>query len=71
MSCQRCNSDKTLSVSAKCSDLCSVGGQGYEHQGYVPRNIGIGGGDYIDFDYCLECGQIQGEFPLDHPSSED
>lgn len=26
--------------------------------------MGIGGGDYVEFDYCLDCGQIQGTFPV-------
>ena len=36
-----------------------------EHNGYVLDDINIGGGfgDYIDLDYCLNCGQIQGEWP--------
>jgi hypothetical protein len=35
---------------------------GHEH-GYVARDLGIGGDD-VNFDYCLDCGQIQGKFPL-------
>ena len=27
--------------------------------------MGIGGGDYIEFAYCLDCGQIQKDFPVD------
>jgi len=34
----------------------------------VPRDLGIGGGDDVQFDYCLGCGQIQRRFPL--PSTE-
>lgn len=34
-----------------------------EHLGSVPHDMNIGGGDYIEFEFCLECGQIQGEFP--------
>jgi hypothetical protein len=30
-----------------------------EYDGYVPTGIGIGGNDYLEFDYCLNCGQIQ------------
>jgi hypothetical protein len=37
---------------------------GAEHDGYVPEDLGIGGGDYVQFSYCLDCGQIQGTFPL-------
>jgi hypothetical protein len=35
----------------------------FSHRGYVPDDMGIGGGDYVEFDYCLQCGQIQGRFP--------
>ena len=34
------------------------------YEGYVPGEIGIGGGDYIRMDICLDCGQVQGEFPV-------
>ena len=64
MACQRCNSERTAEVGGKCSDLCGVSIGDYSHDGYVPRDMGIGGGDYISFDYCLDCGQIQGTFPL-------
>jgi hypothetical protein len=26
--------------------------------------MGIGGGDDVDIDLCLQCGQVQGEFPI-------
>jgi hypothetical protein len=32
--------------------------------------MGIGGGDYVEFDYCLNCGQIQGQFPLNKTKVE-
>jgi hypothetical protein len=34
------------------------------HDGYVPRALGIGGGDYIEFEVCLNCGQMQGKYPI-------
>lgn len=56
-----------LKISAKCSDLCFVsfvsgenGGINLEHDGYVPRNIGIGGGDYIELSIDTSTGQIIG-----------
>lgn len=64
MACQKCSSDKILSVTAKCSDCCFIDTDTESHDGYVPENIGIGGGDYIEFDYCIDCGQIQGTFPI-------
>lgn len=65
MACQNCQGERIISVSAKCSDMCSVEYKGMERHDYVPDFIGLGGGDYIELDYCLDCGQIQGEFPLE------
>lgn len=73
MTCITCKSDKIVSVSAKCSDLCTVicRSTGFEiGPDYVPPDIGIGGGDYIDFNYCVSCGQIQDEFPKEPPREE-
>lgn len=64
MSCLKCNSNRIAFVTAKCSDCCSVEVGGLDQQGYVPDDIGIGGGDYIEFKWCLDCGQIQNKFPL-------
>jgi hypothetical protein len=60
MNCEKCKSKRVASVMAKCSDMCSVTLGGLEAEGYVPRDMGIGGGDYIEFEYCLDCGVIQG-----------
>jgi hypothetical protein len=70
MPCTRCNSQRIAQLTAKCSDLCSIGIEGTtkEHDGYVPKDMNIGGGDYVCLNYCLECGQIQGKFPL--PTTE-
>jgi hypothetical protein len=64
MNCQRCKSERIASIYGKCSDLCVVTIGENEHDGYVPDDMGIGGGDDISFEVCLECGQIQGDFPL-------
>lgn len=64
MACQRCSSERIMSISGKCSDMCSVQINDKEHDGYVPRDLGIGGGDYIDLSICADCGQKQGTFPL-------
>jgi hypothetical protein len=66
MSCKKCGSKRIVDMSAKCSDCCwvnMVGGRGED--GYVPSGMGIGGGDYVEMRWCLDCGQIQGEFPLE------
>jgi hypothetical protein len=62
--CQHCQHDRLLSVSAKCSDCFSASYQGRSIDGYVPRDLNIGGGDYVEFQLCLACGQVQGEFPV-------
>lgn len=65
MICQKCQSDLVAHVSAKCSDCCHISLKDAEKIGYMPNNLGIGGGDYIDLKWCLNCGQIQGKFPKD------
>jgi hypothetical protein len=58
-------SKNILKFSAKCSDL--FGGSLYvngehkkEFDGYVPFDLGIGGGDYVELDIDLDTGQIIG-----------
>lgn len=70
--CLSCSSSRIASISAKCSDCFSMRYQLEDYNGYVPDNIGIGGGDYVEFNYCLECGVIQGsQFPTAEPDLED
>jgi len=64
MSCKRCKKDRIASVNGETSDLCSVSYRDKETDGYVPYDIGIGGGDYLEFGYCLECGTLVGDFPI-------
>jgi hypothetical protein len=38
-----------------------------DKHGYAPRDLGLGGGDYIDVTICANCGKIwppNGFFPL-------
>ena len=62
--CKKCNSQRVAYVSGKTSDMCSVGVEGYSMDGGVPDDMNIGRGDYIYFSFCMECGQIQGTWPL-------
>ena len=66
MNCQKCSSERILSFEGKTSDMfnCSIGK--VEHNGYVPKDIGLGGsyGDYVSGELCLDCGQMQGKWPL-------
>lgn len=62
MSCISCKKPNIMNVVAKCGDLyCGDHAEG--ESSYVPSDLGIGGGDYIDFKLCLNCGQIQDKFP--------
>jgi hypothetical protein len=71
MTCKNCGADRIIEVSGKTADMCFVRIDGREHDGYVPEDMGIGGGDYLEIDFCLECGMIQSEdFPVD-PSVVD
>ncbi len=63
MECQKCESPRVLFITGKVSDRFDMELGDKMYTGYVPQDIGIGGGDYVEFDYCLDCGQIQGEFP--------
>jgi hypothetical protein len=68
MKCQRCESDRILDISGKCSDCCGYSLKGKQGDGYVPSGLGVGGGDYLEVIVCLDCGQLQGTFPC--PQSE-
>lgn len=64
MSCYRCNSPRICSVQSHASDCHSVRIGDKEGRGYLPDDLGIGGGDDLEMSFCLDCGQIQGKFPL-------
>jgi len=61
--CTDCNSRRVLELTAKCSDCCGYSIGNLSGDGYVPQGLGIGGGDYVEFNICLDCGQVQGQFP--------
>jgi len=72
MDCIRCESSRVLEVSGKVTDRCFLEDQNQKTMcGYTPQDIGIGGGDYIEFSYCLECGQIQDSFPVGDPEWDE
>lgn len=61
--CQRCNSPRLSSIFAKSSDRNHGNIEGCEFDGYLPVGLEISSGNFIDFEWCRNCGQIQGEFP--------
>ena len=69
--CQRCNSDRVLSLNGKTADMCCSRFKGERRDDYPPRVKGLGGGDYISVEVCLECGQVQGEWPQPDPEEFD
>lgn len=71
MECRGCKSERVARVKGKTDDKCFISIGGKELDDYVPRDMGIGGGDYIEFSYCLDCGLIQGEFPLEETGLEE
>ncbi len=63
MKCQKCGSDRVLVCYAKASDCQNYTLAGKFKEGYAPTIDGICGGDDLCPDICLNCGQVQGEFP--------
>lgn len=64
MKCQHCGSTRVLEFSGKCNDLYSASLGDREYNGYALHGVGLGGGDYVSGDLCLNCGQLQGKWPL-------
>jgi hypothetical protein len=62
-----------MEVYGKTNDLCDLDDNRNRHyEGYVPSDIGLGDdGNAITFVYCLDCGQMQGEFPISEEALEE
>lgn len=71
MTCQRCSSERVASINGKTADLCHISLGTKNDSDYVPEDMNIGSGDYLKFQYCLDCGQIQGEWPLPQVKLEE
>lgn len=59
-----CGSTRIARAVGKTNDMFFIEYNAKTYEGYVPDGIGIGGGDYIRFEYCLDCGRIQSQFPI-------
>jgi hypothetical protein len=63
---------RTLTILAKCNDACSLelydseSGTFNKHNGYVPRGLGIGGGDYIKLTIDIDTGVVLNWEPFDN-----
>jgi len=71
MNCQSCDSSRVAVLTSKANDCHFLKLGNKEHVGYLPRGLGIGGGDYVDIKACLDCGQLQGEWPRPVTDFED
>lgn len=54
-----------IAITAKCSDCCSVTVFDdallvANHEGYVPNDLGVGGGEYIELLIDAETGKVCG-----------
>jgi hypothetical protein len=66
MKCKTCEGERIAHVSGKTSDMCCFRYRESEVLGPVPPDLGIGGADYLEFNFCLDCGTIQDrDFPID------
>jgi hypothetical protein len=65
MICINCGRDRILQVSGKVSDSCFLRFAEQEHDGYVPSGLAIGSSDYLEFNLCMNCGQVQHTFPIE------
>ena len=62
--CQQCGSDRIMQASAHGRDCCYVSIGDWESQGYMVGGLNVGGGDDMEIEVCLDCGTMQGEWPL-------
>lgn len=66
--CTGCGKDRLMDITAKCSDACWARFKNKNHTGYVPQGIGLGNDDdHVEITYCLDCGKIQGTWPVKDP----
>ena len=61
--CQNCGAVAIVEVCGKTSDCCAMQHLHRSYDGYVLRGMGVGADDYLEFHFCVNCGQIQGDFP--------
>ncbi len=62
---KKCRSERIAHFTARCKDMFWWKSDKTTIEGYVNTPGGeLGGGDEVDIHYCLDCGTIQGEFPV-------
>lgn len=69
--CITCKSNRIAEALGKVADCFSFEFQDISYDGYIPDCLGIGG-DNMEIEFCLDCGQLQGKFPItDEVINED
>ncbi len=67
MECQECGSDRIYSAVGHGKDLNWYTYKGVDGDGYLSCVTNLGGSDDLEISVCLECGQAQGEWPVNGP----
>ena len=65
--CDKCGSNRIAEIfahSRDCSSFVCPADELYAENTYFPEVPGICGGDDLDINLCLECGKVQGTFPI-------
>lgn len=71
MNCDSCKSERVFEVGGKSSDRNNwTYKNGPEGSGYLPHVPNVCGGDYYDLSVCLNCGKVQGKFPVESEELE-
>jgi hypothetical protein len=66
MNCQTCESKRLLEFSSEVTEGCHIFIDKHEYMGDLPTDIGLADrDDMLAFIFCLDCGQIQDDFPLE------
>lgn len=71
MRCDNCGNKRIVELFSHAKDMHTIRYRNFERRGYLPDGFGIGRGDDTEIDYCLECGKIQGSFPITDESIEE
>lgn len=64
--CQKCGERRVLCLYSDPKDLGSIEYRGLKADGYLPDIPNINADSDIDMEICMECGTVQGDFPVSH-----
>ncbi len=69
--CFECNSERIVELHANCPDGCKIYiGDDIFHEGDIPTDMNIGGPDFLAIEFCLSCGILQSNFPVEETELE-